>query len=184
MPRRTSSARAPMGSRRSVPSSGSRRCRRRGGHSEVPAEKADLLHAIYDRIVVAGRRIVFVQAHSVGVRPPIRACATRKGCSGAPDRCWARGARRSRAPKFVGVRLAARRPMRTGWRWPCPKRLQWRAREDSNLRPSAPEADALSTELQAREPIIPLMHGTAFCSWFECPCSATPGRLVAVRPKV
>ena len=32
------------------------------------------------------------------------------------------------------------------------KRLQWRARQDSNLRPSAPEADALSTELQARGP--------------------------------
>ena len=31
-------------------------------------------------------------------------------------------------------------------------RLLWRARQDSNLRPSAPEADALSTELQAREP--------------------------------
>ena len=29
--------------------------------AEVPAEKADLLHAIYDRIVVAGRRIVFVR---------------------------------------------------------------------------------------------------------------------------
>src|SRR3954467_7610371 len=28
---------------------------------------------------------------------------------------------------------------------------RWRARQDSNLRPSAPEADALSTELQARE---------------------------------
>src|SRR5688500_10035427 len=28
---------------------------------------------------------------------------------------------------------------------------EWRARQDSNLRPSAPEADALSTELQARE---------------------------------
>ena len=33
----------------------------------------------------------------------------------------------------------------------CPERGQWRARQDSNLRPSAPEADALSTELQARE---------------------------------
>ena len=30
------------------------------------------------------------------------------------------------------------------------KRLNWRARQDLNLRPSAPEADALSTELQAR----------------------------------
>ena len=27
----------------------------------------------------------------------------------------------------------------------------WRARQDSNLRPSAPEADALSAELQARD---------------------------------
>jgi hypothetical protein len=32
------------------------------------------------------------------------------------------------------------------------KRWRWRARQDSNLRPSAPEADALSTELQARGP--------------------------------
>ena len=29
--------------------------------AEVPAEKADLLRAIYDRIVVAGRRIVSVR---------------------------------------------------------------------------------------------------------------------------
>ena len=29
--------------------------------AEVPAEKADLLHAIYDRITVAGRRIVSVR---------------------------------------------------------------------------------------------------------------------------
>ena len=29
--------------------------------AEVPAEKADLLHAIYDRISVAGRRIVSVR---------------------------------------------------------------------------------------------------------------------------
>ena len=35
-----------------------------------------------------------------------------------------------------------------------PERLDWRARQDSNLRPSAPEADALSTELQARTPMI------------------------------
>ena len=34
----------------------------------------------------------------------------------------------------------------------CPVRTLelWRAREDSNLRPSAPQADALSTELRAR----------------------------------
>jgi hypothetical protein len=36
----------------------------------------------------------------------------------------------------------------------------WRARQDSNLRPSAPEADALSAELQARETsIIPFERG-------------------------
>ena len=41
------------------------------------------------------------------------------------------------------------------WRWPCQNRLQWRARQDSNLRPSAPEADALSAELQARDAAEP-----------------------------
>src|SRR5512140_2182293 len=33
---------------------------------------------------------------------------------------------------------------------PSGRGIKWRARQDSNLRPSAPEADALSTELQAR----------------------------------
>ena len=33
---------------------------------------------------------------------------------------------------------------------PAAEEWRWRARQDSNLRPSAPEADALSTELQAR----------------------------------
>src|SRR5690242_21939627 len=56
----------------------------------VPAERADVLHAIYDRITVAGRNIAFCQAHSVGVCPRIRVGTARKGCSGAPDRCWAR----------------------------------------------------------------------------------------------
>ena len=31
------------------------------GAAEIPAEKADLAHAIYDRITVAGRRIVSVR---------------------------------------------------------------------------------------------------------------------------
>ena len=40
----------------------------------------------------------------------------------------------------------------------------WRAREDSNLRPPAPQADALSTELRAREPkIIPELGGFGLC---------------------
>ena len=34
----------------------------------------------------------------------------------------------------------------------CLKTLQWRARQDSNLRPLGPEPNALSTELQARGP--------------------------------
>jgi hypothetical protein len=38
-----------------------------------------------------------------------------------------------------------------------------RARQDSNLRPSAPEADALSTELQAREAsMIPAVRSYDF----------------------
>ena len=41
-------------------------------------------------------------------------------------------------------------PTLTAWPWPCQKWWLKRARQDSNLRPSAPEADALSTELQAR----------------------------------
>ena len=57
---------------------------------EKSKEKADLLHAIYDRIVVAGSEHRGCQADPVGLRPRIRARATRKGCSGAPDRCWAR----------------------------------------------------------------------------------------------
>ncbi len=36
-------------------------------------------------------------------------------------------------PEIVGVRLP-RRPALTGSRWHCPKRLNWRARQDSNLR--------------------------------------------------
>jgi Asp-tRNA(Asn)/Glu-tRNA(Gln) amidotransferase A subunit family amidase len=74
-------------------------------HVALPAERADLVHAIYERIVVAG-------------------------------------------PTFVRARLtpaAYEHGRRSRYR-----RLLERARQDSNLRPSAPEADALSTELQAR----------------------------------
>ena len=66
----------------------------------------DLMHAIYDRITLAGPVIV--------------------------------GVRLTQAAYAHGLALA------------LPERLNWRARQDSNLRPSAPEADALSTELQAR----------------------------------
>ena len=53
-------------------------------------------------------------------------------------------------PEIMGVRLTQAAYAR-GLALALPERLNWRARQDSNLRPSAPEADALSTELQARE---------------------------------
>ena len=65
------------------------------------------MHAIYERITVAGPEIV-------GVRLTQAAYAHR-----------------------LALALA--------------ERLQWRARQDSNLRPLGPEPNALSTELQARE---------------------------------
>ena len=68
----------------------------------------DLMHAIYDRITVAGPVIV--------------------------------GVRLTQAAYAHGLALA------------LPERLKWRARQDSNLRPLGPEPNALSTELQAREP--------------------------------
>ena len=56
--------------------------------------------------------------------------------------------RRSRG-RASSACASRRRRTGTDWRSRC-QRLLWRARQDSNLRPSAPEADALSTELQAR----------------------------------
>ncbi len=52
----------------------------------------------------------------------------------------------------------------------------WRARQDSNLRPSAPEADALSTELQARDAdhTAHARNDTLLLVWMSV--SATPGR--------
>ncbi len=47
-------------------------------------------------------------------------------------------------------RASPRRPTRTDSRWRS-RRLLWRARQDSNLRPLGPEPNALSTELQARD---------------------------------
>jgi hypothetical protein len=73
--------------------------------AELPEEKSDVVHAIYERIVVAG-------------------------------------------PEFVGVRLtpaAYSHGLRSLY-----QRLLERARQDSDLRPSASEADALSAELRAR----------------------------------
>ena len=87
-------------------SRGCARSARRSRRADHPAERAELVHAIYERIIVAG-------------------------------------------PRFVSVRLTAAAHAH-GLALALPERLLWRARQDSNLRPSAPEADALSTELQAR----------------------------------
>jgi hypothetical protein len=51
--------------------------------AEVPAEKADLLHAIYDRITVAGRSIVSVRltpsayAHGLALALPEKVAVAR-----------------------------------------------------------------------------------------------------------
>jgi hypothetical protein len=50
--------------------------------------------------------------------------------------------------------------MPTAWPWLYRKRLYWRARQDSDLRPSASEADALSTELRARDSAGPVAETT------------------------
>ncbi len=68
---------------RSAPSRGSGRCQRRGATAEVPEEKADLLHAIYERITVAGRRIVSVRltpsayAHGLALALPEKVAMAR-----------------------------------------------------------------------------------------------------------
>ena len=53
-------------------------------------------------------------------------------------------------------------PGATAWhgRYPSKSWWSWRARRDSNPRPSAPEADALSAELRARRtaPMVPSLQ--------------------------
>src|SRR5262249_19634721 len=61
-------------------------------------------------------------------------------------RAWWTRARPSRVRQEILVPPPAIAAARPG------TNRRWRARQDSNLRPSAPEADALSTELQARGP--------------------------------
>ena len=52
--------------------------------ADVPTEKADLMHAIYERITVAGPEIVGVRLTATGLRTLVD--AARQGCYGAPDR--------------------------------------------------------------------------------------------------
>ena len=51
--------------------------------------------------------------------------------------------------RFVGLRLTPS-AYTHGLALALPERLDWRARQDSNLRPLGPEPNALSTELRAR----------------------------------
>ena len=53
---------------------------------DVSKEKADLMHAIYDRITVAGPEIVGLVGDRGGLRARTGAGAARKGRNGAPDR--------------------------------------------------------------------------------------------------
>ena len=76
-------------------SSGSTRSPSLGTALICPEEQSDVIHAVYERIVIEGPRFVSLASH----RPP------------------------------TGM----------DWRSRCPM-LLWRARQDSNLRPSAPEA--------------------------------------------
>ena len=47
--------------------------------ADVPKERADLMHAIYERIVIAGPEIVGVRLTASGVRARIGAGAARQG---------------------------------------------------------------------------------------------------------
>ncbi len=77
-------------------------------------------------------------------KPPTRARLVQAGYEGVTVR----------GEEFVSVWLAAEAyAHRLALALPdgLVKTWHWRARQDSNLRPSAPEADALSAELQARD---------------------------------
>ena len=80
-------------------------------------------------------------------RPPPGSRSESKGarCEGARDE--------HHEPRLFDRIHADRQALAGGDARACKiEQMFWRARQDSNLRPSAPEADALSAELQAREP--------------------------------
>lgn len=55
-------------------------------HADVPEEKADLVHAIYDRVVGGGSSDPLRATHARGLCPWHGSRTARKGCNGAPDR--------------------------------------------------------------------------------------------------
>jgi hypothetical protein len=55
-------------------------------HADVPEEKADLVHAIHDRVVVAGRRIESVRLTPAANAHGLALALPEKECHGAPDR--------------------------------------------------------------------------------------------------
>ena len=59
--------------------------------AEVPEARSELLHAIYERIVVAGREFVSGPSHACRPCPRSRpGAASCRGKIGAPDKCWTR----------------------------------------------------------------------------------------------
>jgi hypothetical protein len=52
----------------------------------VPKENADLMHAIYERITVAGPEIVSVRLTAAAHGHGLALGAAGRGCDGAPDR--------------------------------------------------------------------------------------------------
>ena len=91
-----------------------------------PPTRATMVQSLYEEIVVRGEEFVSVRLTPEAYAHGLALALPEEVVVPAP-------------PTWGG-------PRRESKIW------HWRARQDSNLRPSAPEADALSTELQARGP--------------------------------
>ena len=112
------------------------------------ARSGDLIANSLDRVTRGWADQIRLFARELGLTPSARAGLHMEISPLTPSTSgsW------SRAPRSW-VSASPRRPTRTVGA--APKRLLWRARQDSNLRPSAPEADALSAELQAHDAHAP-----------------------------
>ena len=58
--------------------------------TELVEEKSDVIHAVYERIVIEGPRFVGLAPHASRVQARTLVGDARKGCNGAPDRCRTR----------------------------------------------------------------------------------------------